>query len=314
MRSFRALFRTVRKEQGTETEQARAEADALRLALRAVAGTGTESIPAVLYAASSIRQQAGDVVSVDISGQHVIAVIGDEGGTPAEWWAALHAFATQTTPGHSPGVVRLRRVALPTGLRGFAIRDAREVVLSVSPVAAWDERATVRQLSRAARREGWLTSRMAAVTVPAAVAFGMARRLWRLHALGTVIGGATLASATAAVVVVGVMPGGAPSPQMAGPVPQPGRTSAPAGHHHRQRRTRHRGPSPARFVLPTTEPPPAATAGTAGNGSPAPSPSPATSQPGSSPTPTPTPTPSTGASTCIPLPIIGICLNVGYGS
>jgi hypothetical protein len=69
---------------------AEAEANSLRSALHAVAGTHAEDIPPALYAAATSPARDGQAVITRVSGRDVIVVIGDDGGNPTEWWAALH--------------------------------------------------------------------------------------------------------------------------------------------------------------------------------------------------------------------------------
>jgi hypothetical protein len=46
-------------------------------------------VPPALVAAAGRGRQQGSPVRLAVSGQDVIAVIGDEGGDPREWWQAI---------------------------------------------------------------------------------------------------------------------------------------------------------------------------------------------------------------------------------
>jgi hypothetical protein len=52
-------------------------------------------VPPNLLAAAAERRAAGSSVRLAVGGRDVIAVIGDEGGDPREWWTALHKFAAR---------------------------------------------------------------------------------------------------------------------------------------------------------------------------------------------------------------------------
>lgn len=98
MRGFRARRRERKRREQSLRERAehaeeqarsdRAEAGAYRDALTALA-SGT--IPPELLAAARSAPHDGQAVKVTIDGCEVIAVIGDEGGSPAEWIAAISA-------------------------------------------------------------------------------------------------------------------------------------------------------------------------------------------------------------------------------
>jgi hypothetical protein len=53
-----------------------------------------DPVPSSLLAAAWDPPQAGVPVSLDVSGRHVVAVVGDEGGDPREWWAAIRRLAS----------------------------------------------------------------------------------------------------------------------------------------------------------------------------------------------------------------------------
>lgn len=60
--------------------------------------TGTRPeppVPASLLAAALEPGRNGSPVRLAVDGEDVIAVIGDEGGNPGEWWAAIHQLATR---------------------------------------------------------------------------------------------------------------------------------------------------------------------------------------------------------------------------
>jgi hypothetical protein len=52
-------------------------------------------VPATLLAAAAHGRQEGAPVRLAVGGSDVIAVIGDEGGDPGEWWAAIHELAAR---------------------------------------------------------------------------------------------------------------------------------------------------------------------------------------------------------------------------
>jgi hypothetical protein len=52
-------------------------------------------VPATLLVAATERRAAGSPVRLAVGGRDVIAVIGDEGGDPREWWSAIHKFAAR---------------------------------------------------------------------------------------------------------------------------------------------------------------------------------------------------------------------------
>jgi hypothetical protein len=59
-------------------------------------GSLGEPLPATLLAAATRGQAAGAPVRLEVGGQDVIAVIGDdEGGDPREWWNAIHRLTAQ---------------------------------------------------------------------------------------------------------------------------------------------------------------------------------------------------------------------------
>jgi septal ring factor EnvC (AmiA/AmiB activator) len=54
-----------------------------------------QPVPATLIAAAREAQEKGSPVRLPVNGGEVIAVIGDEGGDPHEWWAAIHRLAAR---------------------------------------------------------------------------------------------------------------------------------------------------------------------------------------------------------------------------
>lgn len=54
-----------------------------------------QPVPPSLLAAALDSREKGSPVRLAVGGDDVIAVIGDEGGDPREWWAAIHQLATQ---------------------------------------------------------------------------------------------------------------------------------------------------------------------------------------------------------------------------
>jgi hypothetical protein len=53
-----------------------------------------EPVPSALLAAAWDPPLAGVPVSLAVNGREVIAVIGDEGGEPREWWIAIRRLAS----------------------------------------------------------------------------------------------------------------------------------------------------------------------------------------------------------------------------
>ncbi len=51
-------------------------------------------VPPSLLAAAQDPRQAGCPVRLAVGGNDVIAVIGDEGGDPREWWSAIQRLAS----------------------------------------------------------------------------------------------------------------------------------------------------------------------------------------------------------------------------
>ena len=89
-----------------EKELAEAQAAQAALARRvamfeeiaAAAGAALDEkpeIPATLLAAAAHGRQDGAPVRLAVGGADVIAVIGDEGGDPREWWTAIHKIASR---------------------------------------------------------------------------------------------------------------------------------------------------------------------------------------------------------------------------
>jgi hypothetical protein len=52
-------------------------------------------VPATLLAAATEGRPDGSPVRLAVGGRDVIAVIGDEGGDPREWWTAIHQLAAR---------------------------------------------------------------------------------------------------------------------------------------------------------------------------------------------------------------------------
>lgn len=71
-----------------------AERDWLRGALAGRAATSPDGIPAVLKAAAAMPDPGGQVVTLNVNGEDVICVLGDEpDGTPLNWWAAVRQLS-----------------------------------------------------------------------------------------------------------------------------------------------------------------------------------------------------------------------------
>lgn len=54
-----------------------------------------QPVPPALLAAARDGRHDGSPVRLAVDGSQVIAVIGDEGGDPREWWAAIHRLASR---------------------------------------------------------------------------------------------------------------------------------------------------------------------------------------------------------------------------
>lgn len=54
-----------------------------------------QPVPPSLLAAAQDGHHDGSPVRLAVGGSEVIAVIGDEGGDPREWWATIHRLATR---------------------------------------------------------------------------------------------------------------------------------------------------------------------------------------------------------------------------
>jgi sugar/nucleoside kinase (ribokinase family) len=52
-------------------------------------------VPETLLAAALGASRNGSPVRLAVDGEDVIAVIGDEGGNPREWWAAINRLAAR---------------------------------------------------------------------------------------------------------------------------------------------------------------------------------------------------------------------------
>lgn len=57
--------------------------------------TSLQPVPPTLLAAAREAHEKGSPVRLPVDGGEVIAVIGDEGGDPREWWAAIHRLAAR---------------------------------------------------------------------------------------------------------------------------------------------------------------------------------------------------------------------------
>jgi hypothetical protein len=57
--------------------------------------TSLQPVPPTLIAAAREAHEKGSPVRLPVNGGEVIAVIGDEGGDPREWWAAIHRLAAR---------------------------------------------------------------------------------------------------------------------------------------------------------------------------------------------------------------------------
>lgn len=53
-----------------------------------------EPVPSALLAAAWDPPRGGVPVSLAVNGRNVVAVVGDEGGDPGEWWAAIRRLAS----------------------------------------------------------------------------------------------------------------------------------------------------------------------------------------------------------------------------
>ena len=57
-------------------------------------GSSAQPVPPTLLAAAAEPAQQGSPVRLAVEGDDVIAVIGDEGGDPREWWSAIRRLGS----------------------------------------------------------------------------------------------------------------------------------------------------------------------------------------------------------------------------
>jgi hypothetical protein len=69
-------------------------AEAAGASLSDPASAPAEPVPSALLAAACDPPRGGVPVSLAVNGRNVVAVIGDEGGDPREWWAAIRRLAS----------------------------------------------------------------------------------------------------------------------------------------------------------------------------------------------------------------------------
>jgi len=74
---------------------ARISADGARVGAYDDTDTSLQPVPPTLIAAAREAHEKGSPVRLPVNGGEVIAVIGDEGGDPHEWWAAIHRLAAR---------------------------------------------------------------------------------------------------------------------------------------------------------------------------------------------------------------------------
>jgi hypothetical protein len=70
-------------------------AEAAGASMADIAAIPAAPVPPALVAAAGRGRQQGSPVRLAVAGQDVIAVIGDEGGDPREWWQAIHRVTGQ---------------------------------------------------------------------------------------------------------------------------------------------------------------------------------------------------------------------------
>jgi hypothetical protein len=68
-------------------------APASQPALRSQPPSPSQPVPTSLLAAAAAPPQDGSAVRLAVGGNDLIVVIGDEGGNPREWWAAIQRLA-----------------------------------------------------------------------------------------------------------------------------------------------------------------------------------------------------------------------------
>ncbi len=291
-----------------------------RPAARTTAGRGSfadlfasASVPAELFAVARRPTYHGRVVKVSVAGDDVLCLIGDEGGSPADWYAALCEYAQR-----EPASSFVER-HLPRGLRAVALRAPGKVLLCVSLLCtATEQKAAARRLLRAARKLGWFPA-----PVPAPLGRTSAHRL----RASVAVGGTLVVGSAGVFTVLWLLHSAAPTAPVAGPQPQlflsqPSQPHATVvshshGKHKRQSANWQPVPSPhsskAAAWRPSPTPSPSTRSSSATpsrssspgppRNSPSPNPRPSSSSPSSRPpSPRPSPSPSSPSPSWTPSP------------
>lgn len=257
-------------------------------------------MPAELLEAARRFAYKVSVVKVRVAGDDVLCVIGDEGGSPGEWFVALREYAER------PPTAQLEERQLPRGLWAVALRQ-HGVLICVSVLrTAAEQKAAASRLLRAARRERWVPAAVPALLAPAvagwdsAIAWFSARPARAALAL---VG--AVAAAAVLVTTLGVLPASSHKAPFSVPPPKAGigqqpQASRSHGSRASHRRRRHRlvaVPVHARRPGPGLSPvPPSASASPSARPSPTPSRLSASATPSRSPSTSPSPSPDSSAS------------------
>jgi hypothetical protein len=274
--------------------------------------------PGLLAAARGPRRKCA-TVRLDVDRRVAIAVIGDEGGDPDEWWMAIRRLAAQR---RSVSALHLEQVVLPEGLTTVAFQDPHsELVVYVSQTQDTDrQRAAVMAAIRAARgATGWRAGLPTAGVALLVALSAMLRRVpgavsarpmaWGAAATATIVGASTAGVLlTTAPHQHRAVAAGRPSP--AGTALPPLLQAQQRGHPRVRdlvRPVAAAGSSAGAVrVRPGRHPGPA---GPSPSSAPAPrsSPSPSPSSPMASPSPTPSPS-GGAAGVCVVVLGVRVCL------
>jgi pyruvate/2-oxoglutarate dehydrogenase complex dihydrolipoamide acyltransferase (E2) component len=113
-----------------------------------------DPVPPSLLAAARNSRRKNVLVRLDVESRQVIAVIGEDGGDPHEWWPAIRHFTTRL---RSASALHLERAMLPPGLSVVACRDSHgDLAVYVSQLLdTAQQKAAVMEAIRASRRAGW---------------------------------------------------------------------------------------------------------------------------------------------------------------
>ena len=258
-------------------------------------------------------------------GLRAIAVVGGS-GDPAQWWDSVR----RAIPPARDTATGLRHAHLADGLHAVAVPGASAATITVS--SALDpasRRAAVRTAVRAARRAGWLPSRVPAFLFPLLplLAWRPAAKLVTAKAAAVAMTGTAVVAGGAATFVfaTGYLGGGrTPAADYDPPAKVvPYGLHAPAvqaGYVPQPRHQPHRYPlitQPPPEIRPqplssgSPQPMPSATTTTPASPPPSQSPGPSpTNAPGGTPAPSPQPTPQGSPGTCVTLLGVTVCVPV----